>query len=84
MHESVVCQEIVDIALAAVEKHGLSRVEEIIVSAGPYSCLNEAELNFFFLMARVGTCMEDAYITVERDESLQGASQMFVKSIRGE
>ncbi len=84
MHESVVCQEIADIALAAAERHGLARIEEIIVSAGPYSCLNEAELNFFFLMLRAGTCMEDAYITVERDESLSGASQMFVKSIRGE
>lgn len=84
MHESVVCQEIVDIVSKAAEAHGLSRVEEIVVSAGPYSCLNEAELNFFLLMARVGTCMENAYITIERDESLSGASQMFVKSILGE
>ncbi|MBR5259939.1 MAG: hydrogenase maturation nickel metallochaperone HypA [Eggerthellaceae bacterium] len=84
MHESVVCQEIVDIVLRAAEANGLTRVDEIVVSAGPYSCLNEAELNFFLLMARVGTCMEDAYITVERDESLVGASQMFVKCIRGE
>lgn len=84
MHEGVVCSEIVDIALAAAEKHGLTRVDEIIVSAGPYSCLNEAELNFYFLMAREGTCMDGAYITVERDEALEGVSQMFVKSIRGE
>lgn len=84
MHEGVVCSEIADIALAAAREHGLKRVDEIVVAAGPYSCLNEAELNFYFLMARVGTCMEDAYITVERDETLEGVSQMFVKSIRGE
>lgn len=84
MHESVVCQEIFDIVLSAAEKHGLTCIEEIIVSAGPYSCLNEAELNFFFLMLRAGTCMEDAFITIERDDTLEGASQMFVKSIRGE
>ena len=51
---------------------------------GPYSCLNPGQLNFYFEVAREGTCMAQASILVERDEALTGVSQMYIREIRGE
>ena len=84
MHEGAVCSEIMDIVTQAAKINGLTRIEEIVLSVGPYSCLHLDQLNFYFEVARKGTCMEHAVITMERDESYKGLSQMFVKMIRGE
>ena len=84
MHEGAVCSEIMDIVTHAAKINGLTRIEEIVLSVGPYSCLHLDELNFYFEVARKGTSMEPAVITMERDESYKGLSQMFVKTIRGE
>lgn len=84
MHEGAVCREVMDIALRVAQQNQLSRIERIVVAAGPYSCLNEQELNFYFHVAQEGTCMEGAWITVERDDSLTGVSQMYVRIIEGE
>ena len=84
MHEGAVCSEIMDIVTQAAAINGMRRVEQIVLSVGPYSCLHLDQLNFYFDVAKKGTCMEQAVITMERDESYRGVSQMFVKNIRGE
>lgn len=84
MHEGAVCTEIIDIVSGAATANNLHRVDEILLSVGPYSCLNLSQLNFYFDVARVGTVMENAVIRMERDDSLTGTSQMFIKNIRGE
>lgn len=84
MHEGAVCSEIIDIVSNAARINEIKRVEEILLSVGPYSCLNLSQLNFYFEIARKGTCMSEAVIRMERDESLTGISQMYIKNIRGE
>ncbi len=84
MHEGAVCREIVDIVGAAARDNEIDRVYEIVLSVGPYSCINAAQLNFYFDVVRKGTCMEEAVITIERDEDLTGPSQMYIKTFRGE
>ena len=84
MHEGAVCSEIIDIVSQAARANHLSQVEEIILSVGPYSCLNLSQLTFYFDIARKGTCMEQACISMSRDEGLTGTSQMYIKSIRVE
>lgn len=84
MHEGAVCTEVMDIAQRAADRNGLSRISRIIVACGPHSCLNEQELNFYFHVAQEGTCMEGGWITVERDDALEGIAQMYVRSIEGE
>lgn len=84
MHEGAVCTEIMDIASRIAEQNDLRKITRIIIAAGPYSCLNEQELNFYFHVAQEGTCMEGAWISVERDENLKGISQMYLRSIEGE
>ena len=84
MHEGAVCSEIMDIVTHAAAVNGLRKVEEIVLSVGPYSCLHLDQLNFYINVAKQGTCMESAVIRMERDESYRGLSQMFVKNIRGE
>lgn len=83
MHEAAVCTEIMEIAQRVATEHGLAQITDIEIVAGPYSCINEQQLNFYFNVAQQGTCMEGAWIRVERDESLTGISQMFVKGIDG-
>ena len=84
MHEGAVCSEIIDIVGAAALQNDIRKVFEITLTVGPYSCINETQPNFYFSVARQGTCMEDATIRIERDESLVGASQLYVKTFRGE
>ena len=84
MHEGAVCAEIMDIAARTAAEHGLAKIWEIVITVGAYSCVNEGQLNFYFDVAKVGTCMADAVIRVERDESLRGASQLYFKSIKGD
>lgn len=84
MHEGAVCSEIIDIVSHAARVNEIRKVEEILLSVGPYSCLNLSQLNFYFEVARKGTCMESAVIRMEKDESLTGISQMYIKNIRGE
>lgn len=84
MHEGAVCREIMDIVTNAAAENNIAKVYEIIVTVGAYSCVNEGQLNFYFNAAKFGTCMSEAVIRVERDESLTGQSQLYVKSIRGD
>ena len=84
MHEGALCREIVDIVSSAAKANNMNQVYEIVLSVGPYSCIHEGQLNFYFEMLREGTCMENAVIHIEKDESLVGASQMYVKTFRGE
>lgn len=84
MHEGTVCREIIDIVSNAARINAIKKVYEIILSVGPYSCIHEGQLNFYFEILRQGTCMEEAVIHIEKDESLVGASQMYVKTFRGE
>ena len=46
--------------------------------------MHEGQLNFYFEVLRKGTCMEDAVIHLEKDDTLTGTSQMYVKTFRGE
>lgn len=84
MHEGAVCTEIIDIVSHAAMVNDMKKVEEIVLSVGPYSCLHPGQLNFYFEVARQGTCMAQATIRVERDESMTGTSQMRIREIRGE
>ena len=84
MHEGAVCREIMDIVTEAAIENEIQKIYEIVISVGPYSCLHEGQLNFYFEVLRRGTCMEEAVITVERDEDLSGPSQMYIKTFRGE
>lgn len=84
MHEGTVCREIVDIIGEAAWQNDIAKVYEIVLAVGPYSCINQSQLNFYFDVIRKGTCMEEAVITVERDEDLSGPSQMYIKTFRGE
>lgn len=84
MHEGAVCREIIDIVSEAAKENQISRVAEIFLCVGPYSCLNPEQLNFYFDVAREGTCMSEAVIRMERDNSLKGTSQMYIKSFTGD
>ena len=55
MHEAAVCREIMDVAGKAAEDGGLTKVCEIVIAAGPYSCIQENQLNFYFNIAKTGT-----------------------------
>ena len=84
MHEGAVCREIMDIVTEAAVENEIQKIYEIVISVGPYSCLHEGQLNFYFEVLRKGTCMEEAVIRLEKDETLIGTSQMYVKTFRGE
>lgn len=84
MHEGAVCTEIIDIVSDAARNNDIEKVSEILLVVGPYSCLNLPQLNFYFEVAREGTCMSSAVIRMEKDETLTGTSQMYIKSIRGD
>lgn len=83
MHEAAVCCEIMDIVERAAAENRLKEIEEIVVTAGAHSCVNERQLNVCFDAIKSGSCMARAVIRVERDESLTGPGQMFVKSVSG-
>lgn len=84
MHEGAVCREIMDIASNAAVMNDITKIYEIVVATGPYSCVMENQLNFYFEICRKGTCMEEAVIRLEQDDSLEGPSQVYVRSIRGD
>lgn len=84
MHEGAVCREIIDIVGEAAWQNDIQKVYEIVLAVGPYSCINQSQLNFYFEVIRKGTCMEEAVITLQRDEKLSGPSQMYIKTFRGE
>ena len=84
MHESTVCREIVDIVTDAAAANDITQVYEVIVSVGEYSCINESQLNFYLDVMAQGTCMEKARIRVEKDLSITGTTQMYIKTFRGE
>ena len=84
MHEGSVCREIVDIVTEAARLNDITKVYEIVISVGEYSCVNESQLNFYFDIMKRDTCMEQAYIKVEKDMTITGRTQMYVKTFRGE
>lgn len=84
MHEGAVCREIVYIVAEAALANDIKNVYEIVITVGDYSCINESQLNFYFDVMKRDTCMEQAYIKVEKDMSITGRTQMYVKTFRGE
>lgn len=84
MHEGAVCREIVDIVAEAAVANDITKVYEIVITVGDYSCINESQLNFYFDVMKRDTCMEQAYIKVEKDETITGRTQMYVKTFKGE
>ena len=84
MHEGAVCREIMDIVSEAAIENEINKIYEIVISVGPYSCLHEGQLNFYFDIMKKDTCMEKAYIRLEKDLSITGKTQMYVKTFRGE
>jgi len=84
MHEGAVCREIVNIVTEAAVENEIRKIYEIVISVGPYSCIHEGQLNFYFDVMKKDTCMEEAVIRLEKDDSLTGTSQMYVKTFRGE
>ena len=84
MHEGTVVREIMNIVSEAALQNQISKVYEIVSRVGPYSCIHEQQLNWYFGILREGTCMEEAIIKVERDETLTGVNQMYLKTFKGE
>ncbi len=84
MHEGAVCREIVDIVSRSAVDNDIRKVYEIVVAVGEYSCVNEHQLNFYFDVMSKGTCMESAVIRLEKDITLAGPTQMYIKTYRGE
>lgn len=84
MHEGTICREIVDVIDNAARLNDITQVYEIVLTVGPYSCVHEGQLNFYFDIVSKGTCMENAIIRIEKDDELSGASQMYIKTFRGE
>ena len=84
MHEGSVCREIVDIVTEAAALNDITKVYEIVISVGEYSCVNESQLNFYFDVMKRDTCMKEAYIRIEKDMSITGPTQMYVKTFKGE
>ena len=84
MHEATVVREIMHIVSEAAIVNEIEKVYEIILSIGPYSCIHEKQLNWYFEMMSKDTCMENAVIKLEKDESLTGVNQMYIKTFKGE
>ena len=84
MHEGSLCREIMEVVGEAALIHNISKVYEIVLRVGPYSCIHEKQMNFYFEILGKGTCMEDAKIIIEKDESIKGISQMYIQTFRGE
>ena len=84
MHEGTVVREIMSIVDEAAKANDISNVYEIILRVGPYSCLHEQQLNWYFEILRKDTCMEEAIIKIERDDSIVGTNQMYIKTFKGE
>ena len=84
MHEGTVCREIVDIVTEAATENDIYAVYEIVVSVGEFSCVNESQLNFYFDIMKKDTILEKAVIRLEKDMSIRGKTQMYVKTFRGE
>lgn len=84
MHEASVCREIVDIVSQAALENDIAQVYEIVLSVGEYSCVNEQQLNFYMDVMAKGTCMEKARIRLEKDFSITGTTQIYVKNFQGE
>ena len=84
MHEGAVCREILGIVSDAALANDIKKVYEIVITVGDYSCINESQLNFYFDVMKKDTCMEQAYIKVEKDVTITGRTQMYVKTFKGE
>ena len=84
MHEGSVAREIMSIVEKSAIENDISRVYEIVLRVGPYSCLHEQQLNFYFDVLGKGTCMENVKILLEKDETITGPSQMYIKTYKGE
>jgi Zn finger protein HypA/HybF involved in hydrogenase expression len=84
MHEGAVCREIMDIVDRSARENGIRKVHEIVLAVGPWAGIHTDQLNFYFEILRKGTSMSEAVIRVEKEEGLNGSSQMYIKNYRGE
>ena len=84
MHEGTVVREVMSIVDEAAKANDISKVYEITLRVGPYSCLHEQQLNWYFEILKKDTCMEEAIIKIERDDTISGTNQMYIKTFKGE
>ena len=84
MHEGAVCREIMDIVDRSARENGIRKVHEIVIGVGPWAGIHADQLNFYFDILRRGTSMSEAVIRVEKEEGLNGPSQMYINNYRGE
>ena len=84
MHEGTVVREIMEIVDRAAQQNDITKVSEIVLRVGPYSCIHAQQLNWYFEILAKETCMEGAVIQIERDDTISGTSQMYIKTFRGE
>lgn len=84
MHEGAVCREILLIAERTAVRNDIRHITGITLAVGPLSCVNTAQLQFYFDVAKTGTCAQDARLSVEQDASITGSRQEFVRRLEGE
>lgn len=84
MHEGAVCREILRIAARAAQQHGIRSITGITLAVGAQTCVNPAQLQFFFEVAKQGTQAAHAVLTIVQDETIVGAQQEFVRAIEGD
>ena len=84
MHEGAVCREILLIAERAAQQHGIRDITGITLAVGAQSCVNPAQLQSFFEIAKQGTQASHAVLTIEQDDTITGARQEFVRGIEGD
>jgi Zn finger protein HypA/HybF involved in hydrogenase expression len=84
MHEGTVCREILDIAVEAAKENDIKAISCIYLVKGVNSCLHDDELQFYFSVAKKGTCAENAQLVIEVDKQLVQYHSEYVKSIEGE
>ena len=84
MHEGTVVREIISIVGEAAIANDIQKVYEIILKVGPYSCIHEKQLNWYFEIMSKDTCMENVIIKLEKDETITGVNQMYIKTFKGE
>ncbi|WP_394273660.1 hydrogenase maturation nickel metallochaperone HypA [Butyricicoccus sp.] len=84
MHEGAVCREILLIAERAARQNDIRDITGITLAVGTQSCVNPAQLQFFFEIAKQNTRAEHAVLTIEPDDTITGPRQEFVRAIEGD
>lgn len=65
MHEFAICRSLLDQVTAIAERHGAARAISVTVDIGPLSGVEPALLDRAFSVARIGTCAQDAELSIE-------------------